>query len=114
MFVAIAGAVALIVIGEKAIGKGLVLGTFFSILNFVLMAQMIPMRLANANSKPKTSAFAFLSILLRFPLLAVPLVISLKINAIDFIGVVIGIFMVQLVMLFDHLIFKRLLSVRKV
>ena len=113
MIIAISAAIVLIVIGQKALGKGLVLGTLFSIINFVLMAQMIPMRLANSGSKPRANAFAFLSILLRFPILAVPLVISLKVDAVDFIGVVVGLFMVQLTMLFNHLIFERLSSERK-
>lgn len=108
---AIAAALVLIIVGEKAIGKGLVLGTLFSIINFVIMAQMTPMRLVGSRSK--ASGLAMVSILLRFPIMAVPLVISLKVDAVDFLGVAIGLFMVQLTMLFNHLIIKNLPSTRK-
>ena len=108
LIVTIIGAVILIVIGEKAIGKGLVLGTLFSILNFLIMGQMIPLRLANSQSKTRANAFSFISIFLRFPILAIPLILSLKLDSFDFIGVVIGLFMVQITILFHHLILNRL------
>lgn len=114
LMIAIAGAVVFILFGEKAIGKGLVLGTLFSIINFLIMAQTIPMRLANAQSKGRANALAFLSIFLRFPILAIPLVISLKMDAVDFIGVAIGLFMIQLTILFHHVIINRLPLTRKV
>jgi hypothetical protein len=44
----------------------------------------------------------------------VPLVVSLKTDSIHFFGVVVGLFMVQLTMLFDHLILNRLQFKRKV
>jgi hypothetical protein len=113
LIIAIAGAIVLILFDEKAIGKGLVLGTLFSIINFFIMAQTIPLRLAKARSRTRANAFAFISIFLRFPILAVPLVISLKVDAVDFIGVVIGLFMVQLTMLFHHFILNRFPSARK-
>lgn len=113
LMIAIAGAFVFILFGEKAIGKGLVLGTLFSIINFMIMAHTLPLRLAHARSRGRANAFAFLSIFLRFPILAVPLVISLKIDAVNFIGVIIGLFMVQLTMLFHQLVLNRLPSERK-
>lgn len=105
MLAAIAGAVVLMLAGEKAIGKGLVLGTLFSAANFVVMAHLIQSTLS--GSRARSSAAALGSILFRFSLLAVPLVISLRTDAVHFIGVVIGLFMVQLTLLFDSYLQSR-------
>ena len=113
MIAAIVAALVLIMFGEKSIGKGLVLGSLFSIINFIIMGQFIPLRLAQSQSKSKASAIAFVSIFLRFAILAIPLIISIKVNAVHFAGVVIGLFMVQLLMLFDQLILNRFLSEKK-
>jgi len=92
----------LILAGQKPVGKGLILGTVFSIVNFILMAQMLPHRIG--KSKNKTFFLSFGSIVLRYFLLAVPLVIAIKFNQYNFIAVVCGIFMVQFVILGDHLL----------
>jgi len=112
LIVAIAVSVLLIILGEKAIGKGFLLGTLFSIINFVIMGQLIPLKLV--ESRFKASALALISIFFRFAILAVPLIISLKFHTVHFIGVVIGLFMVQLIILFNHLILNRSTFVRKV
>ena len=92
----------LILAGQKPVGKGLILGTVFSIVNFILMAQMLPIRIG--KSKNKTFFLSFGSIVLRYFLLAVPLIIAIKFDQYNFIGVVFGIFMVQFVILGDHLL----------
>jgi len=92
----------LILAGQKPVGKGLILGTVFSIFNFILMAQMIPRRIG--KSKNKTFFLSFGSIVLRYFLLAVPLIIAIKFDQYNFIAVVFGIFMVQFVILGDHLL----------
>ena len=112
MFLALVGAIVLIILDEKSVGKGLVLGTLFSVINFVLLGQLMPLYLSR-NSRSKASAFAFISIIFRFTILAIPLIISLKVASIGFIGVVIGLFLVQITMLFDQLIVNRLQSMRK-
>ena len=89
------------------------LGSLFSIINFIMMGQLIPLTLAQSKSKSKASAIAFASIFLRFAILSIPLIISIKVDAVHFAGVVIGLFMVQLIILFDQLILDRLLSIRK-
>lgn len=104
-------AVLAIFIDEKAIGKGFLLGTLFSITNFIIMGQLIPLRLSRSRSK--ASILAFFSIILRFLIITVPLIVSLKTDSIHFIGVVVGLFMVQLTMLFDHLISNRFPFKRK-
>lgn len=92
----------LIVAGQKPVGKGLILGTVFSIVNFILMAQMLPHRMG--KSKNKTFFLSFGSIVLRYFLLAVPLIIAIKLDQYNFIAVVFGILMVQFVILADHLL----------
>jgi hypothetical protein len=92
----------LILAGQKPVGKGLILGTVFSIINFVLMARMLPHRIG--KSKNKTFFLSFGSIVLRYFILAVPLIIAIKFDQYNFISVVFGIFMVQLVILADHLL----------
>jgi len=91
-----------ILAGYKDIGKGLILGTLFSIINFVLMGETISAKLGKASKK--TFIVALGSILFRYILLAVPLIIALKNEYINFFAVVAGIFSVQLVILSDHLI----------
>ena len=91
----------LILAGQKPVGKGLILGTVFSIVNFILMAQMLPIRIG--KSKNKTFFLSFGSIVLRYFLLAVPLVIAIKFDQYNFIAVVFGIFMIQFIILADHL-----------
>ena len=113
MFYAIAVAVILIIIGEKTVGKGLVLGSLFSVINFIILGRSLPAKLLKAHSKQKARTLAFSSILLRFSILTIPLVISMKVEAVHFIGVAIGLFMVQLTMLFDELILNRLLPLKK-
>jgi len=90
----------LILAGYKPIGKGLILGTFFSIINFVLMGESLPMRLA--KSKGKTFAFSLGSIFFRHIILAIPVVVAIKFEEYNFFSVFAGLFLVQLVILADH------------
>ena len=106
IFFAIAVTILFIILDQKPIGKGFLLGTLFSILNFIIMGQLIPLKLAKSRSK--ASLLAFSSVYLRLGILAVPLIISIKIDSFNFIGAVIGIFMIQLTILFNHLILDRL------
>lgn len=106
MILAIAGGLILILAGQKGLGKGLVLGTLFSVLNFIVMGQTLPMRLG--KSKGPSILAAFFSVGFRYVLLAAPLVIAIKSDQIDIISAIIGIFMIQLVILGDH--FGRLFT----
>lgn len=98
---AILTAVIFIAADQKVIGKGLILGTIFSIINFILMGESLPARLGKA--KKKTFFFSLGGIVVRFALLAVPVVVGIKNSGIDLIAVVFGLFMVQLVLLADHI-----------
>lgn len=100
MVIAICVALVLILIGFKPVGKGLVLGSMFSIINFILIGATLPLKID--PSRRKAAFLSFLSICLRYLLLAIPLVIAVKQPQFDLTAAVIGIFMIQLVILAEH------------
>ena len=97
-------ALVFICIHEKPIAKGLVLGTCFSIINFILLSKSIPMALG--RSRHKAGLIGLTSILSRYVLLAIPMVLALKSPSFNFIAVVVGIFAVQIVTLVDYIIIR--------
>lgn len=82
--------------------KGLVLGTIFSIINFILMGEMLPLKLG------KTDRMAFLwsllSLLLRYGFLAIPLIMAVKLKQFNLPAVVCGMLLVQAVILAESLL----------
>lgn len=113
MFFAISVAFIFIILGEKALGKGLVLGTLFSVFNFVIMGMLMARQIAEGQKRARARSMAFLSIFIRFSLLAIPLVVSLKSESINIFGAIAGIFMVQITILFNNLIVSRFSKIRK-
>ena len=97
-----------IMLSLKPIGKGLILGSLFSAANFILMGETLPMRIG--YSRKKITGIAFLLILIRYALLAIPLVISIKLIEFNLAGTVFGLFSVQLVIMADHI--SRLIKLR--
>jgi len=100
MVAAIIVGLAFVLAGSKPMGKGLILGTLFSVVNFVIMGQLIPQQLG--HSQPKTYLISFGSIVIRYSLLALPLVVALKFEQFNLWTVIVGIFMIQIVILVDH------------
>ena len=90
-----------ILAGQKPIGKALILGTVFSIVNFVLMGETLPFRIG--KSKGKTFFISLGSIYFRYIILAVPLIMAIKLEQFNLFAVIFGIFLVQLVIIADHL-----------
>ena len=66
---------ALIFGGLPAWGKGLIAGTLFSVLNFILMAEALPYHIG--KSQRRAAVFSLGSILLRYSLMAVPMILAL-------------------------------------
>jgi ATP synthase protein I len=99
--VAVVVGILLVLLGYKPVAKGFVLGTLFSILNFVLIAEFLPRTLG--RTQRQTFLFSLLSIAFRFSLLAVPLILSLRSEAFSVTGVVPGLLMVQGTIFADHL-----------
>jgi hypothetical protein len=104
MFFSIMAAVVFLFLGQKAIAKGLVLGTIFSVINFFLLGKSLPKVLD--RSRKGSTMMGFLSIMTRYVLLAVPMIIAVKSASFDFVAVVVGIFSVQITLMLDHFFFK--------
>ena len=86
--------------GYKPVGKGLVLGAIFSVVNFIIIGQTLPLRIG--HSKRKTFILSLGSIFCRYMLMAVPVVVAVKYEQFNLVGVIIGLFMIQIVILADH------------
>ena len=99
-----------LILDEKPIAKGLIMGTLFSIVNFVLLGRSIPLALGQSVGRARVVGLA--SILARYAVLAIPLVVGIKSDAFNFVAVVVGIFAVQIVTLVDYIIIQRFLSKR--
>jgi len=87
--------------GAKPVAKGMVLGTLFSIINFILMAQALPLKIN--KSRRKIFIICLGGIWFRYALIAIPLVIAIKLNSFNFFAVVMGVFMVQGIILARHI-----------
>jgi len=109
MLAAIFVGLVFILMGQNAVGKGLILGTFFSIINFILMGEAIPLKAG--KSRGKSFFFSLGSIFFRFTLMAIPLIIAIKSVKFHLFAVIGGIFMVQIIILADHIV-QSLLSTR--
>ena len=93
---------------QSAVGKGLILGTVFSIVNFILIGEMIPHKIG--KTKGKTFGLSLGSIFFRYFLMAVPIIMAVKLDQFHLVSVIAGIFMVQLMILGDHalnIVFRR-------
>lgn len=102
MMAAIFVGIVFILLGHKAQAKGLILGSIFSVLNFVLMGEILPLMVG--SSRKRSSFVSFGSVAVRYGLLAVPLILALKMERLDFTATVFGLFMVQIMIMGDHLI----------
>jgi len=102
MVMAVIAGMIFILAGQKSIAKGLVLGSVFSVINFVLIGEILPMIIT--ASRKRSVLFSFASMLFRFLLLATPLLLSLKMESLNFAAATVGIFMVQIVIMGSHLL----------
>jgi len=91
-----------ILMGHKPVGKGLILGTIFSVLNFILMGKSIALNFG--RSKAKTVSISMGSIIFRYLLLAIPLIAAVKYEQFNLVAAILGIFMIQLVILAEHVL----------
>ena len=98
----------LFLLGERTVAKGLVLGTCFSILNLYLLGKSIPMALG--QTRRMASFIGLGSLLFRYGVLAVPLVVAIKSASFSFVAAAVGIFAVQIVTLADYVVIKPFLA----
>lgn len=101
MVLAVIVGVAFILMGQKSIAKGLVLGSIFSVINFILIGEILPLIIT--TSRKRSVLFSFVSMLFRFLLLSAPLILSLKMESLNFVAAAVGIFMVQIMIMGEHL-----------
>jgi hypothetical protein len=101
IWIAIAIGLCFVLAGHKSVGKGLVLGTVFSVINFILIGQSLPLRIG--KSKRKTFLLSLGSIIFRYVLLAIPIVAAVKFEQFNLVSAIVGIFMIQVVILADHI-----------
>jgi hypothetical protein len=88
--------------GHQPMGKGLILGTIFSVINFVLIGETLPQKIG--KSKRKTFFLSLSSIGLRYAILAIPLIVAVKFEQFDIITTIVGIFMIQIMILADRVL----------
>ncbi|MBI9073903.1 MAG: ATP synthase subunit I [Desulfatibacillum sp.] len=96
----IAGAI-LIVLDMKPIGRGIILGTLASILNFLVMSHALPLAVLKSSGGGMLRSLG--SVLVRYLLMAAALFVGYHYDGYDFFAVAGGLFSVQLVILADHL-----------
>ncbi len=95
--------------GQKSVGKGLILGTIFSVANFILIGKTLPLRIG--KSKRKTFFLSLGSIFFRYALMALPILVAVKFEQFNLVAAIVGLFMIQFVILADHLV-KLISSIR--
>jgi len=100
MGLAIPAALVLILAGLPSAGKGLILGSLFSVLNFVLMGQTLPLRLGRTRNAAIGISMGPLGF--RYAILAIPLIVAIRYDAFHPAATIAGMFMVQVVILADH------------
>ncbi|MFH1981150.1 MAG: hypothetical protein ABIL58_04860 [Pseudomonadota bacterium] len=94
--------------GWPAAGKGIVLGTVFSAANFILMGEGVALKFATGGG---SSLIAFLMMIGRYILLALPIIVAIKQPAFDLPATVAGVFMVQACIIIDA--FRKTLKERR-
>ena len=99
---AVVAGVVLVLAGYSPVAKGLVLGTLFSVLNFVLMGQILPMLFS--PSQRRSVLMSFGAIIGRYVLLSIPLIVSIKLANFNFFAAALGIIMVQVMIMVEYLI----------
>ena len=102
MTVAIVAGFVFVLAGQNAIAKGLVLGTIFSIVNFILMGEMLPLKLGKSNRR--AFLWSLLSLLFRYAFVAIPLIMAIKFRQFNLFAVICGIFLVQGIILAESLL----------
>ena len=104
VFVSLGVASGFIIMGQNAIAKGLLLGTLFGIANFILLGLSVPLTIG--KTRTRASFMSLASLLIRFALLAIPMVVGMKSAAFSFGAVIVGVFSIQIITLFEYLVVR--------
>lgn len=111
VFIGFFAGVSLMLFNKMAAAKGVFLGTGFSIINFILMGFFISSTLG--HSRMAANLRALRSIVVRYIILAIPIVIAIKSSEFNLAAVVVGIFSVQITTLLYFVLLRPLLVDRK-
>ena len=85
----------------RDICRGLLLGTFFSIIDFSLIGTSIPCKISRAKSEILHHIFKLIEF--RYVVLSIPLLFAMFHDKYSFGAAIIGLFSVQLILITDHL-----------
>ncbi len=111
MVLGILVALSAIISGYRPFGKSFILATLCSCINLVVMNLMLGYTLF--KEKAKASLIAFFSVLIRFGIMAIPLIMALTNKNFDLLGSILGLFSIQFIIIWDRLILPKLLTLKK-
>jgi len=94
-----------LIMGWKEVSRGLGLGALFSVINFTIMARLIPLQFG--RSKRVAAMINLGSLAGRYVILAIPLIVSLKSTSINFVATMVGIFAIQIIILLENLVINK-------
>ena len=101
LLISLAVACICLVFNQKAAAKGIALGAVFGVADFKLMALLLPRRLAR-----QSRITFYLSLICRFVLLSVPLILALKLPSFNFAATVVGLLLMKAAVFFHFFICK--------
>ena len=102
MWIAIGIGLCFFLVGQKPVGKGLIMGTVFSVINFIIIGKTLPLRIG--KSKEKTFFLSLATLFFRYALMAIPIAVAAKFEQFSLVASILGLFMIQLVILSDHIL----------
>jgi len=100
MILSICAGAGLIFFGYAPLGKGLILGALFSVFNFLLLSSVASRRFVSGARTGKLHSVG--SILLRYAILALPLILASRLDQLAVSTTAAGLFMVQIAMVGDQ------------
>ena len=101
LFFALAAACICLALNQKAAAKGIALGSVFSVADFKLMALLLPRRLVGQSRRS-----VFFSLICRFVLLSIPLILAIKLPSINFAATVVGLLLMKAAVFYHFFLSK--------
>lgn len=102
MMIAIAVWIVFYVMDMQDIGRGFLLGTLVSVINFVLMGESLRKRFGLEGRKLTVNIYASLG--LRFLIMAIALYVGIVSERFNVFAVIVGLFMIQIMIIAHHLL----------
>ncbi len=92
--------------GYRSVARGLILGGLFSVINFSVMAYILPHQVGYQRKRATVVACA--SLFGRLLLLAVPIAVGFYSERFNMVATIIGLFTIPLFLLVDRVVLARL------